>query len=88
MKSILDRLRFNYKDLPNQGFVRAYCYDIPVYIKDWENANDENNPPLVCGQNAFYDILFEIVSWICINVRGDEGWKFYIPVDPDTKKPL
>lgn len=86
--NILKILFFKYKDLPSQGFVRGYCYGIPVYIRNWETEDEENDPIEVIGTNAFYALLFEAVSWICINVRGDEGWMFKIPVDPDTKKPL
>jgi len=73
-----------YSDLPKQGFVKAYCYGIPIWIKDWENEEG----PYVVGRNWFWHIVFESVSWLCINIRGDEGFIFKIPVDPETKEPL
>lgn len=76
---------FKYKDLPEQGFVKGYYCGVPIYIRNWEGEDDG---PEVCGRNWFYDVVFEIVAWLCINVRGDEGFMFKIPVDPETKEPL
>lgn len=65
-----------YKDYLNHGFIEAYYSGVPIYLRD----HGDNETAEVVGRNWLCDKLLLIVSWININIRGDEGFIFKIPI--------
>ena len=64
----------NYRNL---GFKKATYCGIPVYVRD----NGDEKGIDVCRRNIVSGFLFEVVAWICINIRRDEGFYFKVLIE-------
>lgn len=75
----IEREEINSKTYRKLGFSKGWYCGIPIYAKD---AGEEGMEAM--GRNWFYDLLLDLVSWINIYIRGDEGFIFKILVHCDN----
>lgn len=75
----IERERPNKSNFRRLGFSQGWYCGVPIYARD----HGEEEGMEACGRNWFYDILLSLVTWVNLNIRGDEGFIFKILVHCD-----
>lgn len=68
----------NYRKL---GFSKAWYSGVPLYVREIP-GNYEGIEAI--GRNWFYSVLLDIVTWVNVNIRRDEGFIFKVLLECDT----